>query len=170
MWRELAFNTCATTTDYDRFESLPAWTRKTLEEHAKDRRAHRYTLEEFERARTHDEVWNAAQRELLEEGRVQNYLRMLWGKKILEWSSSPQEAFDSMVHLNNKYALDGRDPNSYAGISWVFGRYDRPWAPARPVLGTVRYLSSDAARKKLRMERYLERWGSTGQTSFDLAP
>ena len=168
VWRELAFNTCATTGDYDSYGSLPEWTRKTLEEHAKDSRSHRYTLEEFELGRTHDPLWNAAQRQLVEEGRVQNYLRMLWGKKILEWSSTPREAFTTMVHLNNKYALDGRDPNSYAGISWVFGRYDRPWAPARPVLGTVRYLSSDAARKKLRMERYLARWGEKGAVQVEL--
>jgi deoxyribodipyrimidine photo-lyase len=167
VWRELAFNSCATTSDFEQYESLPEWTRRTLEEHANDRRTHLYGVEQFERAQTHDLVWNAAQRQLLEEGRIHNYLRMLWGKKIVEWSTSPREAFATMVHLNNKYALDGRDPNSYAGISWVLGRYDRPWAPARPVLGTIRYLSCDAAKKKLRMDRYLARWG-TSQTALGL--
>ena len=100
-----------------------------------------YTREQLERAETHDPLWNAAQTQLLREGRIQDYLRMLWGKQILAFSKSPQCALETMIELNNKYALDGRDPNSYAGIFWILGRYDRPWAPERPVFGSVRYMS-----------------------------
>ena len=124
-WREIGFNMCSLCDDYDRYESLPEWARTTLTEHSNDRREYVYSLEEFERSRTHDELWNAAQRQLVREGKIHNYLRMLWGKKILEWTSSPQEALAVMIELNNKYALDGRDPNSYSGIFWVLGRYDR---------------------------------------------
>ena len=103
----------------------------------RDRRAHVYTREEWEAGATHDPLWNAAQRELRATGTIQNYLRMLWGKKIIEWSRTPDEAYQTLVHLNNKYALDGRDPNSYTGILWCFGLFDRPWAPERQVLGTA---------------------------------
>jgi deoxyribodipyrimidine photo-lyase len=158
-WRELGLNFCARREDYDRYESLPEWARRTLEAHAADRRTHLYDLDAFARAATHDPVWNAAQRQLLAEGRIHNYLRMLWGKKILEWTPHPREALRVMIELNNKYALDGRDPNSYSGIFWVLGRYDRPWAPERPIFGVVRYMSSDNTVRKLRIKRYLERWG-----------
>lgn len=157
-WRELGFNMCSQRDDYDRLESLPDWALKELLAHAGDLRPYRYSLDEFEAAATHDGLWNAAQMQLLEEGRLHNYLRMLWGKKILEWSSSPQEALAIMIELNNKYALDGRDPNSYSGIFWVLGRYDRPWFPSRPVLGRIRYMSSSNTLRKLRMEEYLERY------------
>jgi deoxyribodipyrimidine photo-lyase len=113
----------------------------------------------LETAQTHDPLWNAAQRQLLVEGRMNNYLRMLWGKKILEWTRTPQEPQDAlaiMIELNNKYALDGRDPNSYSGIFWVLGRYDRPWGPERQVLGTVRYMSSENTARKLRVKEYLK--------------
>ncbi len=125
-WRELGFNFSARRDDYDQYESLPEWAKKTLQEHARDEREYIYALEEFENAKTHDELWNAAQRQLVREGKIQNYLRMLWGKKILEWTRTPQEAAKIMIQLNNKYALDGRDPSSYSGIFWVLGRYDRP--------------------------------------------
>jgi deoxyribodipyrimidine photo-lyase len=115
-------------------------------------------LEEFERARTHDPLWNAAQEQLLQEGRIHNYLRMVWGKKILEWTPSPQEALDIMIELNNKYGLDGRDPNSYTGILWVLGRYDRPWGPERPIFGKIRYMSSENTLRKVRATEYLERF------------
>ncbi len=158
-WRELGFNGCAHLPGYDRFDSLPAWARRTLADHASDPRDWVYALEEFETAETHDELWNAAQRQLVTEGRMHNYLRMLWGKKILEWSATPQEALDIMIELNNEYALDGRDPNSYSGIFWVLGRYDRPWGPEREVLGKVRYMSSDNTRRKTRVNAFLERYG-----------
>jgi len=103
-------------------------------------------------------VWNAAQRQLLEEGRIHNYLRMLWGKKILHWSSSTREALRIMEILNNRYAVDGRDPNSYTGIFWVLGRHDRAWGPERPVFGKVRFMTSESAFRKLKMKAYLEKW------------
>jgi len=159
-WRELGANSCARRPDdYDRFESLPDWARATLAAHAADPRPWRYDVAALAAAATHDELWNAAQRQLAAEGRIHNYLRMLWGKRVLEWSPTPQEALASLIELNNRYALDGRDPNSYSGIFWCFGRYDRPWGPERPVFGTVRYLSSESTRRKLRLARYLERWG-----------
>jgi deoxyribodipyrimidine photo-lyase len=160
-WRELGFNACAQRPDYDRYDSLPDWARRTLELHAADRRPFLYTLEQFEGAATHDRLWNAAQAQLRQEGRIHNYLRMLWGKKILEWSASPEQALEIMIHLNNKYALDGRDPNSYTGIFWTLGRYDRPWGPERPVFGTVRYMSSENAARKLHLRSYLARYGGT---------
>jgi deoxyribodipyrimidine photo-lyase len=157
-WRELGLNACAHGGGYDRYESLPAWARATLELHASDRRPHLYTLAQFERAETHDDLWNAAQNQLRIEGRIHNYLRMLWGKKILHWSKSPRTALAILIELNNKYALDGRDPNSYSGIAWILGRYDRPWGPEREVFGTVRYMSSASTRRKLRVDAYVERW------------
>jgi deoxyribodipyrimidine photo-lyase len=157
-WRELGYTFCNLVPDYDRYESLPRWAIETLEMHAEDPRPATYTLEEFERAGTHDELWNAAQRQLLREGVIHNYLRMLWGKKILEWTSHPREALDVMVQLNNRFAIDGRDPNSYSGIFWVLGRFDRGW-PERPVYGKVRSMSSQRTRSKVDVERYLLRFG-----------
>ena len=160
-WRELGFNTCVQRPDdYATFEALPDWARRTLSEHRDDPRPHLYSFEDFEHARTHDDVWNAAQRQLVAEGRIHNYLRMLWGKKILEWTSTPEDALEVMIHLNDKYALDGRDPNSYSGILWVLGRHDRAWGPERRVFGKVRYMSSESARRKLKLRGYLERWAS----------
>lgn len=162
-WRELGYNFAAHRADYDRYESLPEWARKTLKEHAKDEREELYGLNQFEAAKTHDPLWNAAQRQLLREGRIHNYLRMLWGKKILEWSRRPEQATRIMIHLNNKYALDGRNPNSYSGIFWVLGRYDRPWGPERPVFGTVRYMSSENTAKKMSVKNYLRKYGPEGE-------
>ena len=135
--------------------ALPAWAQASLGKHAEDRRAHVYTLAEWERASTHDRLWNAAQTELVRTGTMHNYLRMLWGKKVLEWSATVDDAYATLVHLNNKYALDGRDPNSYTGILWCFGLFDRPWAPERPVFGTIRYMSSDNTAKKFKLDAYL---------------
>ena len=157
-WRELGLNFCSQRKDYDQFDSLPEWAQKTLRVHSRDPRAYVYTLEEFERAATHDPLWNAAQTQLVREGRIHNYLRMLWGKKILEWTPSPVKALEIMVELNNKYALDGRDPNSYSGIFWCLGRYDHPWGPQRPIFGTVRYMSSTNTAKKLDVEEYLRKY------------
>ncbi|HSN86699.1 MAG TPA: deoxyribodipyrimidine photolyase, partial [Thermoanaerobaculia bacterium] len=158
-WREVGFNLASRREDFDRYESLPEWARRTLEVHEKDPRPELYDLAAFETAGTHDPIWNAAQRQLVREGRIHNYLRMLWGKKILHWTANPREALAVMIELNNKYALDGRDPNSYTGIFWCLGRYDRPWAPERPVFGTIRYMSSESTRRKLRLNGYLARWG-----------
>ncbi len=158
-WRELGYNMCAHRDDYDKYESLPDWARLTLEKHARDKRSHHYTLRQLERAETYDKLWNAAQRQLVREGRMHNYLRMLWGKKILEWTPSPREALAVMIELNNKYAVDGRDPNSYSGIFWCLGRYDRPWGPERKIFGKIRYMSSENTARKLPVEGYLERYG-----------
>lgn len=157
-WRELGYNMCHREQNFDQFESLPDWALKTLEEHADDKRTHVYSLEQFEQAGTHDELWNAAQRQLIAEGRIHNYLRMHWGKKVLHWSESPQEASRILIELNNKYALDGRNPNSYSGIFWCFGRYDRAWGPEREIFGKIRYMSSDSARRKLSLKSYLLRF------------
>lgn len=164
-WRELGFNMASRRSDHDDYESLPAWAKATLREHATDARTHLYTLAEFATASTHDEVWNAAQRQLVREGTIQNYFRMLWGKKVLEWSRTPEEAWAVLVELNNRYALDGRDPNSYSGIGWVFGRYDRPWAPKREVYGVIRYMSSSNTVKKLDLGDYLERFGAESDSA-----
>jgi deoxyribodipyrimidine photo-lyase len=158
-WRELGFNLCHHRDDHDRFSAVPEWARTTLVEHAADPREHLYSRDELAAAATHDPLWNAAQRQLTREGRLHNYLRMLWGKKILEWTPSPQQALEIMLDLNNRYALDGRDPNSASGILWILGRFDRPWGPERPVFGKVRYMSSANTARKLPVRGYLERYG-----------
>ncbi|MEZ5416500.1 MAG: hypothetical protein R2708_04050 [Vicinamibacterales bacterium] len=157
-WRELGANTCVFLPDYDHFSSLPTWAQATLRAHAGDPREPQYTVETLDAAATHDPIWNAAQRELRQDGRLHNYLRMLWGKKILQWSPSPEQALATMVEFNNRYALDGRDPNSYSGIFWTLGRYDRPWGPERPVFGTIRCMSSENTARKVRLRAYLERY------------
>jgi deoxyribodipyrimidine photo-lyase len=157
-WRELGFNMCSGRADYDQFSSLPGWALTTLGRHAGDERPEVYTHGQFDEARTADPLWNAAQRQLRREGRIHNYLRMLWGKKILQWSPTPQTALATMIDLNNRYALDGRDPNSYSGIFWILGRYDRPWGPERPIFGTVRYMSSQNTARKVRVRDYLAQY------------
>lgn len=158
-WRELGYAWCAANPGMEhRYDALPDWARESLAEHASDPRPARYTLEQLAGAETHDRVWNAAQRQLVREGRVHNYMRMLWGKNVLAWTESPQQAFAWLIELNNRYALDGRDPNSYAGIGWVFGRFDRAWGPERPIFGKVRYMTSEAALRKLDMRNWLARW------------
>ncbi len=163
-WRELGHIFCHYHLEnYASFDSLPEWAIRTLDEHSGDEREYTYTCEEFEQAQTHDPIWNAAQRELIETGIIQNYIRMLWGKKILHWSSSPREALKTMLYLNNKYALDGRDPNSYSGIMWVLGRFDRAWGPERPIFGKIRYMTSAQTKRKLKAKQYFERWEAHGQ-------
>ena len=159
-WRELGANACTYLPAYDTYGSLPSWARATLEKHADDVRDPSYTLAELDAATTYDSIWNAAQRELRQDGRLHNYLRMLWGKKILQWTRSPEEALAVMIELNNKYALDGRDPNSYSGIFWTLGRYDRPWGPEREIFGTIRYMSSDNTARKVKLKGYLERYAA----------
>lgn len=158
-WRELGYNACCHDEHFDQFDSLPDFAKITLAEHASDRRPFLYSYEEFRDAKTHDDIWNAAQNQLVTEGRMHNYLRMLWGKKILEWTESPQQALEIMIDLNNRYAVDGRNPNSYSGIFWVLGRYDRAWGPVRPVFGKIRFMSSDSTRKKLKLKGYLQKYG-----------
>jgi deoxyribodipyrimidine photo-lyase len=157
-WRELGYNMCSKRDDYDRYESLPEWARTTMDEHAGDARPSVYTMEQLDAAETHDELWNAAQNQLVIEGRMHNYLRMLWGKKIYEWSKTPREALNVLIQLNNRYAVDGRNPNSYSGIFWCLGRYDRAWGPERPIFGKIRYMSSDNTARKLRVKSYVEKY------------
>lgn len=166
-WRELGYAFCFhRPEEYDRYESLPSWALKTLEDHRHDQRPYLYRLDDLDSANTHDPVWNAAQRQLITEGRIHNYVRMLWGKKILEWSPTPEEALQVMIHLNNKYALDGRDPNSYSGIFWCLGRFDRAWGPERPIFGKIRFMSSDSTMRKLKAKKYVQRYQS--ETISDL--
>ena len=139
---------------YDSIASLPKWAQTTIAEHSKDERPVVYTLQQLDSASTHDELWNCAQRQLRREGTIHNYLRMLWGKKIYEWSASAEQAKDHLIELNNRYALDGRNPNSYSGIFWILGRFDRAWGPVRPVFGKLRYMSSDSTKRKLDVTKY----------------
>ncbi len=159
-WRELGYNRCGLTDNYDQYESLPEWAQNTLADHQSDRRPYLYSLDEFAQGMTHDELWNAAQNQLAREGRIHNYLRMLWGKKILEWTESPRQALEFMIELNNKFALDGRNPNSYSGIFWVLGRYDRAWGPERPIYGKVRYMTSENTARKVKVKDYIRRYAS----------
>ena len=154
--RELAINFVFRNDRYDRFECLPDWCRKTLLSHARDRREYVYGLAELEEGRTHDPYWNAAQKEMVATGRMHGYMRMYWGKKILEWTKTPQRAFDVALLLNNRYELDGRDPNGFAGVAWCFGKHDRPWGE-RPVFGTVRYMNDRGLRRKFDADRYVRK-------------
>lgn len=157
-WRELGYNYSSKRDDNKDFHSLPPWAIETLTVHASDPREYVYSLEQLEMARTHDPLWNAAQTQLRRDGHIHTYLRMLWGKKLLEWTDCPQQALEYMIALNDKYAVDGRDPNSYSGISWVLGRYDRPWGPERPVYGKVRYMSSANTARKMSIQNYIRKY------------
>jgi deoxyribodipyrimidine photo-lyase len=158
--RELGFNFCFHTVPARQLslESLPAWARATLAQHQTDSREQLYNLEQLEAARTRDGLWNAAQRELVERGRIHNYLRMLWGKKLVEWSATPLEALQRIALLNDKYAVDGRDPASVANFMWVLGLHDRPFQERR-VLGKVRPMSSPRTAEKFDLAPYMARWG-----------
>ncbi|WP_458011730.1 deoxyribodipyrimidine photo-lyase [Candidatus Solincola sp.] len=157
--RELGVNLVHYRPAYDSLEALPAWARRTLQEHAGDRREYLYSLEELEGAHTHDPFWNAAQKEMLATGRMHNYMRMYWGKKIIEWSASPEEALKRILYLNDRYELDGRDPNGYAGALWCFGKHDRPFAE-RKVFGKVRWMSSEGLRRKFDIDAYVRKANS----------
>jgi deoxyribodipyrimidine photo-lyase len=159
-WRETGFHYCHQVHNYDKYESLPDWAIKTLDKHSSDPREFVYSFEDFEMARTHDPIWNAAQRQLVSEGIIHNYLRMLWGKKVLEWTEHPRIALKYLTELNNKYAIDGRDPNSYSGIFWIFGRFDRPWGPERPIYGNIRYMTSGSTAKKINLKSYLQKYST----------
>jgi deoxyribodipyrimidine photo-lyase len=154
--RELAVNFVRYNDHYDTFASLPAWAQKTLVLHQADQRENEYSLDELERAATHDPFWNSAQQEMIKTGKMQGYMRMYWGKKILEWSKTPQDAFSAALHLNNKYEVDGRDPNGYAGVAWCFGKHDRPWGE-REIFGMVRYMNAQGLERKFAMDQYLEK-------------
>ena len=166
-WRELAVNFVKFTENYDSFDCAEPWARKTLMEHARDRREHLYSIEQLERSETHDELWNAAQNQMVKFGWMHNYMRMYWAKKILEWSPDPAKAFDTCVTLNDRYFLDGRDPNGYAGIAWsIVGKFDRPWFD-RPIFGTIRYMSGASTGKKFNSRKYIQKMSEDfTQTAF----
>ncbi|MHC5083621.1 MAG: deoxyribodipyrimidine photo-lyase [Planctomycetota bacterium] len=153
--RELAYNFVYYNNRYDDFDALPHWCLRTLNYHKKDKRDYTYTLDRFENAQTHDPYWNAAQNEMQITGKMHNYMRMYWGKKILEWTKSPKDAFYFALYLNNKYELDGRDPNGFAGVAWCFGKHDRPWTE-RPVFGKVRYMNAAGLKRKFDIDAYVE--------------
>ena len=160
VWRDLGFIHCSKVQNHHEFASIPEWAQKTLKEHEDDPRPYIYTFEEFENAETHDELWNAAQRQLRTDGMIHNYLRMLWGKKILEWTPTPEIAMEYMVALNDKWALDGRDPNTYTGIGWVLGKFDRGWTE-RPVYGKIRCMTTDSTKRKYRTKKYIETYSNS---------
>ena len=156
-WRELSLNFCVRNPHFASLDGLPNWVRENMARHAADPREHTYTAGQFERAETHHPLWNAAQRELRATGMMHNVMRMYWGKYIVLWSATYAEALATMIRLNNRWALDGRDPSSHAGIQWCLGKFDRPWQ-RRPVLGTIRYMSLDLAYKKFDARSYERRW------------
>ncbi|WP_411281168.1 deoxyribodipyrimidine photo-lyase [Gemmatimonas sp.] len=158
-WRELSYNWCLRTRNYDRLEALPAWIRKTMAEHVRDPRPVRYDLETLESAQTHDALWNAAQRELVSQGVIHNYPRMLWGKTMLLWTEDYEQARSWLYLLNDKYALDGRDPNSVGGIMWCLGLWDRPWGN-KPIWGGIRPMVTSRAKLKFDVAGYIRRVGS----------
>jgi len=154
--RELSMNFCAYNPEYDALTCLPDWARKTLEAHAGDRREYVYDQRAFEAGRTHDPYWNAAQQEMVLTGKMHGYMRMYWGKKILEWTPSPEEAHRIALELNNRYELDGRDPNGFTGVAWCFGKHDRAWAE-RDVYGKVRYMSAGGLERKFDIDAYVQK-------------
>ena len=156
--RELADNFCYFNKNYDSFDGFHDWAKTSLNEHRKDEREFIYTLEEFEHAKTHEDLWNAAQMEMVITGKMHGYMRMYWAKKILEWSKSPEEALRIAIYLNDKYELDGRDPNGYTGIAWsIGGIHDRPWFE-RPVYGKIRYMNRNGAEKKFDIKSYIGKY------------
>jgi len=157
--RELAANFVHQNPNYDSFQSLPQWAKKTLSAHSGDQRSYIYNLRELESAQTHDPYWNAAQKEMVLTGKMNGYMRMYWGKKIIEWTKNPPEAFKIALYLNNKYEIDGRDPNGYAGIAWCFGKHDRPWKE-REIFGNVRFMNKSGLERKFNMDSYIKRINS----------
>ena len=154
--RELSMNFANFNDSYDRYECLPSWCRATLAAHERDPRPALYSADDLEHARSGDPYWNAAQREMLGNGTMHGYMRMYWGKRILEWTADPAAAFRVALELNNRWQLDGRDPNSFAGVAWCFGKHDRPWAE-RPVFGTVRYMNARGLERKFDIGAYVRR-------------
>ena len=154
--RELAMNFANYTPNYDSYDALPAWAQRTLKANTADKRPYVYARSELENAQTHDRFWNAAQRQMRVTGYMHNYMRMYWGKKVLEWKRTPREAYEDLIYLNNKYFLDGRDPASWANVGWIFGLHDRPWQQ-RPIFGTVRYMNEAGLQRKFDMEAYVRK-------------
>lgn len=155
--RELSDNFCFYNEHYDHADGFPDWAKKTLDEHSRDRREHLYSLEQFETAQTHDDLWNAAQMEMVKTGKMHGYMRMYWAKKILEWTRKPEEALKIAIELNDRYELDGRDPNGYVGVAWsIGGVHDRAWFP-RPVFGKIRFMSHKGAQLKFDVKAYISK-------------
>lgn len=156
--RELSDNFCYFNPKYDSFDGFPDWAKTSLNEHRKDEREFIYSLKKFEFAKTHEDLWNAAQKQLLTTGKLHGYLRMYWAKKILEWSKSPEEALKIAIYLNDKYELDGRDPNGYTGCAWsIGGVHDRPWFE-RPVYGKIRYMNRNGAKNKFDIDAFIKKY------------
>ncbi len=153
--RELSDNFCLFNPDYDRVRGFQSWARSTLGKHRDDPREYRYSMEEFEGGKTHDLLWNAAQKEMVTRGKMHGFMRMYWAKKILEWSPAPEDAMETAIFLNDRFSLDGRDPNGYAGIAWAIGgTHDRPWGE-RPVFGMIRFMNYAGCRRKFDVDRYI---------------
>ncbi len=156
--RELSDNFCYFNKNYDTFEGFPDWAKKTLNDHRKDEREYIYSARQWENADTHDDLWNAAQLEMVSTGKMHGYMRMYWAKKMLEWSKTPEEALKTSIYLNDKYELDGRDPNGYVGCAWsIGGVHDRAWKE-RPVFGKIRYMNANGARRKFDVDAYLRKY------------
>lgn len=156
--QELAENFCFYNQNYDQFWGFPAWARKTLDEHRSDKRSYLYHRDVFEQSKTHDRLWNAAQTQMVQSGKMHGFMRMYWAKKILEWTESPEEAIAIAIYLNDKYELDGRDPNGYTGIAWAIGGvHDRPWFE-RPIFGQIRYMNDRGCARKFDTESYIKAW------------
>ncbi|ABC76875.1 deoxyribodipyrimidine photo-lyase [Syntrophus aciditrophicus] len=153
--RELGINFVFYNTHYDTFECLPGWAKKSLRTHEKDQRPYHYSRKELEDGKTHDPYWNAAQKEMVLKGKMHGYMRMYWGKKIIEWCETPEEAFHTAIYLNNKYELDGREPNGFMGVAWCFGKHDRPWRE-RNIFGNVRYMNDRGLKRKFDADGYVK--------------
>jgi len=167
--RELAFNYARFVDDPGDLKNLPDWCQLNMQKHAKDKRSIVYKPEQFERAETHDDLWNACQREMLEQGKIQGYYRMYWGKKVIEWSRTYQEAAQTMIDIHGRYALDGRDPNTYTNIFWCFGLHDRPW-PERLVFGKMRFMSLDGMKRKTNTQAYIDEMNGRSTASEKQQP
>lgn len=162
--RELSDNLCYYNSDFDRIEGFRKWARMTLERHIDDPRSFLYTRDQFEEATTHDELWNAAQYQMVCTGKMHGYMRMYWAKKILEWSRDPEEAYSTALYLNDRYELDGQSPNGYAGCAWsIGGTHDRPWFE-RQVFGKIRYMNRAGCERKFNVPHYISRFRRSGKT------
>jgi deoxyribodipyrimidine photo-lyase len=154
--RELARNFCYYNKNYDNFDCITGWARETLKDHEKDEREYNYSFEDFEKAKTHDEYWNAAQMEMAKTGKMHGYMRMYWAKKVLEWTETPEIAYDYLIKLNNKYELDGRDESGYTGVAWTFGKHDRAWTE-RKIIGKIRYMNANGLKRKFDIDKYVQK-------------
>lgn len=164
--RELSMNFVYYNSGYDKYASaIPEWARKTLAKHAGDKRPVTYTRAQLETGTTQDPYWNAAQLEMVQQGKMHNYMRMYWGKKVIEWTASPEEAYQILIEMNDRYEIDGRDANGYTGVAWCFGKHDRPWTQ-RDIFGTVRYMAASGLERKFKIKQYVER--ITGQKTPSL--